>query len=97
MSEVQPKVCPKCGGDMAVGGVTVPVEKMNAPPMGEMTPGFMHSGLPPGIETFTTAPIWEEKTGERTGFIFKRDEVKKMRIVGYRCKLCNFIELWAKP
>jgi hypothetical protein len=97
MSKVQPKVCPKCGGDMMVGGVTVPVEKMNVPPMGEMTPGFMHSGLPPGIETFTTAPQWEELTGEKTGFIFKRDEIKKMRIAGYRCKLCNFIELWAKP
>jgi hypothetical protein len=82
---------------MVVGGVTVPVEKMNVPPMGDMTPGFMNTGLPPGIETFTTAPMWEEKTGEKTGFIFKRDEVKTMRIVGCRCKLCNFIELWAKP
>ncbi len=97
MSEVQPKVCPKCGGDMMVGGVTVPVEQMNAPPMGEMTPGFMHSGLPPGLDTFAAAPVWEERTGEMKGFIFKRPEVKKMRVVGYRCSLCNFIELYVRP
>ncbi len=97
MSEVQPKVCPKCGGSMVQGGISVPIEKMNVPPMGPMTPGFMHQGLPPGIETFTTAPMWEEKTGEKKGFIFKRDEVKQMKIVGYRCSLCNFIELYAKP
>ena len=97
MSEVQPKACPKCGGDMVEGKVSIPLEKMNVPAMGPMTPGFMNQGLPPGIETFTTAPNWEEKTGERTGFIFKRDEVKRMKIIGYRCKLCNFIELYAKP
>jgi hypothetical protein len=41
--------------------------------------------------------MWEEKTGEKTGFIFKREEVKQMKIIGYRCKLCNFIEIYAKP
>jgi hypothetical protein len=82
---------------MVEGRVSVPVEKMNAPPMAEMTPGFMNTGLPPGIETFTTAPQWEEKTGEKTGFIFKRDEIKKMKVVGYRCSLCNYIELYARP
>ena len=97
MSKVQLKVCQKCGGSMVEGGVSIPLEKMNVPAMGDMTPGFMHTGLPTGIETFTTAPMWEEKTGERTGFIFKRDEVKQMKIVGYRCSLCNFIELYAKP
>ena len=97
MSEVQPKSCPKCGGDMVEGNVSIPLEKMNVPAMGPMTPGFMNQGLPPGIERFTTAPNWEEKTGKRTGFIFKRDEVKQMKTMGYRCKLCNFIELYAKP
>lgn len=97
MSEAQQKACPKCGGSMVEGGVSIPVEKMNVPAMGQMTPGFMHQGLPPGIETFTTAPMWEEKTGEKKGFIFKRDEVKTVKIIGYRCKLCNFIELYAKP
>jgi len=82
---------------MVEGNLSIPLEKMNVPQMGPMTPGFMNQGLPPGIETFTTSPQWEEKTGEKTGFIFKRDEVKKRNIIGYRCKLCNFIELYAKP
>lgn len=97
MSEVQPKVCPKCGGNMVEGGLSIPLEKMNVPTLGNMTPGFMHQGLPSGIETFTTMPMWEEKTGEKKGFIFKRDEVKQLKTVGYRCSLCNFIELYAKP
>ena len=97
MSEATSKVCPKCGGEMVRGGISVPIEKMNVPAMGDMTPGFMHQGLPRGIETFTTAPVWEEKTGEKTGFIFKRDEVKQMRVVGHRCSLCNFIEFYARP
>jgi hypothetical protein len=82
---------------MVEGGLSIPLEKMNVPALGDMTPGFMHQGLPSGIETFTTAPQWEEKTGERKGFIFKRDEIKQMKTVGYRCSLCNFIELYAKP
>ena len=97
MSEVQPKICQKCGGDMVEGEFSIPLEKMNVPAMRQMTPGFMYQGLPSGIETYTTTPHWEEKTGEKTGFIFKRNEVKKMNIMGYRCKLCNFIELYAEP
>jgi predicted nucleic-acid-binding Zn-ribbon protein len=97
MSEDKPKVCPKCGGEMVEGGVTVPIEKMNVPAMDQLTPGFMHQGLPPGIETFATAPVWEERTGEKKGFIIKRPEVKKMKVVGHRCSLCNFIEFYAKP
>ena len=57
MSEANSKVCPKCGGEMMEGGVTVPVEKMNVPPMDPLTPGFMHQSLPTGIDTFTTAPM----------------------------------------
>ena len=97
MSEVEPKVCPKCGGEMVEGGVTVPVEKMNVPAMDQLTPGFMHQGLPPGIETFAAAPVWEERTGEKKGLIFKRPEVKKMRVLGHRCSLCNLIEFYARP
>jgi len=81
---------------MVQGGISVPIEKMNVPPMGPMTPGFMHQGLPPGIETFTTAPMWEEKTGEKKGFIFKREETRRMTVAGLRCTVCGFIELYAR-
>ena len=39
--------------------------------------------------------FWEEKTGERKGLIFKREEVKELQIKGYRCTACNYIELYA--
>ena len=39
---------------------------------------------------------WEEKTGEKRGTLFKRDETKKLGVSGYRCTLCGFIELYAR-
>lgn len=97
MSEIQPKICPKCDGSMVAGGFTVPVEQVSAPEMSQLTPGFMNQGLPPGIESYSAPPIWEERTGEKKGLIFKRPEVKKMRIVGHRCIACNYLEFYAKP
>tara|TARA_B100001971_G_C18257108_1_gene583126 strand:- start:3120 stop:3413 length:294 start_codon:yes stop_codon:yes gene_type:complete len=96
LGEAQHKTCLKCGEYMVEGKVSITLDKMNVPTMGPMSTGFMNQGLPPGIETITTSPTWEEKTGKRTGFIFKSDEVTRMKVIGYRCSLCNFIELYAK-
>ena len=38
----------------------------------------------------------EEKTGERKGTFFKRDETKKIAVSGFRCTLCGYVELYAK-
>jgi len=38
---------------------------------------------------------WEERTGEKKGFIFKRDETRRMSVAGLRCTVCGFIELYA--
>jgi len=38
---------------------------------------------------------WEERTGEKKGFIFKREETKRMAVAGLRCTVCGFIELYA--
>jgi len=92
-----PMVCPKCGGKMVQGNLTIPMERMSTRTMDQLNPGFSRGGLPPMMEDYSTEPHWKEKTGEKTGFIFKRDEVKQMKIIGYRCKLCNFIELYAEP
>jgi predicted nucleic-acid-binding Zn-ribbon protein len=92
-----PRVCPKCGGAMVEGKLMIPMERMSARTMNEMTPGFGMTGLPPVVEGITSEPIWEEKTGEKTGLIFKRDEVIQMKVYGYRCSLCNYIEIYAKP
>ena len=77
--------------------IGVPMEKVNIPDINQMTPGFMQQNLPPSIETFTSPPIWEEKTGEKKGFILKRPEIKKMSLKGYRCTQCNYLEFYAKP
>ena len=94
-SNVQ-KVCPKCGGGMVEGKIRVPLERMSSQAINQLTPGFSMGGLPQVVEDFYTEPRWEEKTGEKTGLIFKRDEVKQMKLDGYRCTLCNYIEIYAK-
>ena len=78
------------------GRLAVPMEKTVSSNMMQFTPEIVQQNHPPMIETFTSAPIWEELTGEKKGFIIKRDEVKKMKVVGYRCSLCNYIEIYAK-
>lgn len=39
---------------------------------------------------------WREKTGRKSGRIFKSDEEKTLKIVGQRCKICGYIEFYAK-
>ena len=95
MSEEKIEVCSKCAGQTQEGSVIVPIERLSNPELGQLTPGFMQQGLPPILEDFTSRIQWEEKTGQKTGFIFKRDELKHMRIKGRRCIKCNYIELYA--
>jgi len=95
MSEETIEVCSKCGGETKEGSVIVPIERLSNPELGQLTPGFMQQGLPPIVEDFTSRLQWEEKTGGKTGFIFKRDEKRHMRINGRRCTNCNYIELYA--
>jgi len=94
MSE-EKKVCPKCGGEMVEGRLTVPIERMSSSAVSPFTPGFDMGGIPRIAEAISTSPRWEEKTGKKTGLIFKRDETRKMMMAGRRCTLCNYIELYA--
>jgi hypothetical protein len=96
VEETETIVCPKCGGSMIKGRVIIPIERLSSPEMGQLTPGFMREGLPPIVENFTTVPHWEEKTGEKTGLIFKKDKMITMKIRAQRCTLCNYIELYAE-
>jgi predicted nucleic-acid-binding Zn-ribbon protein len=88
--------CPKCGNKMIEGRIIIPIERITAQTqaMPQYASGFMMGGQP-GIEDFTAIPKWVEKTGEKTGIIFKRDNVIEMRLTGYRCTQCNYIELHA--
>ncbi|MGD2141915.1 MAG: hypothetical protein PVH79_00365 [Candidatus Bathyarchaeota archaeon] len=96
MEEIESSLCPKCGGSMIKGRIIVPIERLSTPEMGQLTPGFMRNSLPPIVENFTTVPHWEEKTGEKTGLIFKKDKVRQMRIRAQRCTVCNYVELYAQ-
>ena len=98
MEVTQPvKNCEKCGGMMVEGRLVFPSERMSSQTINPMTPSFGMTGFPNVVEDIVSEPRWEEKTGEKVGFIFKRDEVKQMKLESYRCSLCNFIELYAKP
>lgn len=91
-----PRICPKCGGNMVEGRIIVPVERSKSQSMSPMSPGFMMD-IPTVIEDVTSIPYWEEKTGEKTGLIFKRDEIIQLKMGGYRCRLCYYIEIYAIP
>ncbi len=39
---------------------------------------------------------WREKTGEKTGFLIKSEEVRTMAVTGRRCLECGYIELYAQ-
>ena len=39
---------------------------------------------------------WREKTGEKTGFLIKSEEVRTMSVKGIRCLECGYIELYAQ-
>ena len=97
MASIQPeKICEKCGGTMVEGRLVFPSERLSSQTINPMTPSFGMMGLPAVVEDIVSEPHWEEKTGEKIGFIFKKDEVKQMELESYRCSLCNYIELYAK-
>ena len=82
---------------MVKGMLAVPMEKTVTQDLMTFSPELIQQNFPPALETYTTCPRWEERTGEKKGFIFKRDEIKKMKLVGYRCSLCNYIEFYGEP
>lgn len=90
-------VCPKCGGEMVDGKVNYEVTQTSGQQSMSMMP-FSGIGMPQvgGMtETYVESAFWEEKTGEKKGIIFKREETKRIKLVGHRCKLCGFVELYA--
>lgn len=87
--------CPKCGGGMHRGAMKYMVTSGAMTGFGgtlELPTGGFQNEMLTEIRDF----IWEEKTGRKTGFIFKRDEKRQMKLEGLRCSLCSFVELYAK-
>jgi hypothetical protein len=95
MSEIE-CVCSKCGGKMVDGRLKIFVERLTSQSISPFNMSMPTTGIPNMSGGVVEGPFWEEKTGEKKGFIFKTDEVKKMDIKGYRCILCNYIEIFAK-
>ncbi len=92
---IEESVCQKCGGRMVLGEVKYWIKTSS---QGQMSPFVQHmpiQDLTSMAETETRTFFWEEKTGERKGWLFKRDEVREMGLKGYRCVACNFIEFYA--
>lgn len=94
-SDVEP-VCPKCGGRMVRGEVKTSGERMSTQSMSPFSTGLPTGGLTNVVENVEGRSYWEEKTGEKAGFIFKREGKKRMGLAGYRCTLCNYVELYAQ-
>ena len=81
---------------MVRGEVKFIVEQMGTRPMSPFSTGLPMETLPNIMEMVESRPHWEEKTGEKTGFIIKREGKRRMTLIGYRCTLCNYIELFAR-
>jgi predicted nucleic-acid-binding Zn-ribbon protein len=88
--------CPKCGGKMVEGSVKYVMESSVSDPMGSFSTGLSMGGLSRMTSEESRSAHWEEKTGKKTGLIFKSDETRQMRLKGLRCTACGYIELYAR-
>lgn len=89
--------CPRCGGEMREGEAFVRVTTYE----GRASSGFGIMGIPgmgiPSAETVREEKVrWRERTGEKKGWLIKREEEKVMRVSGLRCLKCGYIELYAR-
>ena len=88
--------CPRCGGEMQEGEAFTPITVSGS----TQIPGFAMSTMPgmnfPGNNTTEERIQWREKTGRKTGRFFKSDEEKTIKIIGQRCKVCGYIEFYAR-
>jgi hypothetical protein len=88
--------CPKCSGEMKEGDALV---RFTTP----SNPGGATFGMPnmPGMSLPTEIAkqesiLWKEKTGQKKGWLVKRDETKILKLSGKRCQQCGYVELFAR-
>jgi len=72
--------------------ITTPAEQVSSSYGMLGMPGV---GMPSG-EMSEEKVQWREKTGQRKGWLIKRDETKTLKISGLRCVECGYIELYAR-
>lgn len=88
--------CPKCGSEMREGGLFINVTSSpNAQSISTTLSGFPGpiTAIPP--VTTGEGPFWRERTGQKKGWLVKREETQTLRISGLRCINCGYIELYA--
>jgi len=90
--------CPKCYGNMRKGEILVNV---NAPSGGlmnlsPMMGGYSTMGLPSQPKLSVERVLWQEYTGEETGWLIKQKEQKTLSLKGKRCLECGYVELYVK-
>ena len=88
--------CPKCGSEMREGELFIMVTSSG---------GDQRMSSPLGFPTGSTfsmpimvtgeGPFWRERTGEKKGWVVKREETQTLKISGSRCTACGYIELYA--
>lgn len=79
-----------------MGALHIPVERLTSQPISPFMPDTFMGGIS-SVEEVTGGRIhWEERTGKKKGLIFKREETRRMAIMGLRCTVCGFIEFYAR-
>jgi len=92
--ETQGNNCPKCGGSMIPGVLKYESETYNSAGQNPLMAKSLQSQLPGVYERADAIPYWEEKTGQKTGFIWKTDEYRILKLKGFRCSICGYVELY---
>ena len=81
---------------MVRGELKTVTERRGTQPMSPLISGMSMGTMPRMVEEVAISPHWEEGTGEKKGFIIKREKTRKLTVEGFRCTLCGFIELYAR-
>jgi len=91
--------CPKCGSEMREGELFIDVTGVSgapsAVPLGFPTGSTL--GIPAAGPMVTgEGPFWRERTGQKKGWLLKREETQTLKISGLRCTGCGYIELYTR-
>ena len=87
MSQNQVKRCSKCGGEVREGELFINVTSTTS--SGLTSPYSYPSEFAMGMQSAPLVtgdgPLWREHTGEKEGWLFKREKTKTLKICGFRC------------
>jgi len=88
--------CPKCGSEMREGELFISVTGSYGS-QSISTPLGFPTGSPLGTPSMVIGegPFWRERTGQKKGWLVKREETQTLKISGLRCIECGYIELYA--